>query len=315
MLPIGRASVDSAATPRSPNPPGNTSPSSISSADRYGFATHSCSSSPHKERAFTDPTNPFNRRISKGFLRTQSNDARLDPSRAGLRTKNPGKMPVAGIDYVSPKDSRERCVPHRYGNDETKLEKSIGAGGSIFNPLSSSEGITAVLGGSPNSASPMPQSWDHTILGNYLNDMKRTWSKSKPRATKLNEITCKVPTDRPCPVRSASCEPDFLSRVSAGPRRRFMNYESDSEDNYGFSRKGPVEGRSSLKSSAGFLAHEERQGPAIQPPTKGDARFEELVAHLKSALPVHRQECQALKVRSERTDGFLDTKSVVKFEI
>merc|ERR1719350_2086143 len=105
-------------------------------------------------------------------------EVRQDMSRAGLRSQDPYKMPAAGTQMVAPAESRSRCVPHRYGNQERTPcpSRAKAPKGSAADVIS---GKTETTETSSNS---------NAALGNYLNDMKRYWTKQRIQGTPSNAL-------------------------------------------------------------------------------------------------------------------------------
>lgn len=325
LIPLG--SPASSGAPATPTPmTATTAAPTPRSAKRQGLT------------AFTDPTNPSGRTNSK-HVNTSSmlREARGDASRAGGRTRNPGIMPAnLGGVQLSPKDARERLVPHRYGNDDWRPGRAAATCSVSGQPSPrghNSEGVGEALGsviGFPGwapallvkdqqQARTQQPATATSALGNYLNDMKRVGrsrravpAEPSPALRRMNDVRHKLPVEISGERRAASAE-----AAGACRQRRSANAESEGEEVYGFSKKCPVRGRSANLSPRNFLAHEE--GGASRPATpngerqnKASQRFEEVVAHMKASASTQREHFETIKTKSGSTSGLLYSESPIK---
>lgn len=252
---------------------------------------------------FTDPMNPFARTPSKAM--TKIEDARNDAGRAGARTRNPGVIPAETAAERQRGDDRlHRLVPHRYGNHEWHPSKRCpdstpNSFTSIHKSPRSSEGVAAALTTEPQLCQP-----GLSALENYLNDMKRGRHSRRaldgtPSAAlqRINNMRAQLPADREFPSRARS---HSVNRQA----------ESDQEDTYGFPRKRPVSGRWAQHSSQNLLQHTEspREPGSLRCSDRqqqADARFVEMVQHMKASIPGQRQQFELYKVRSKSSKDLL----------
>lgn len=273
---------------------------------------------------FTDPTNPFSRHVSKQITRPE--DVRGDGSRAGVRTCNPGHMPsepgsrerprTSGDDVRTPNDGRSKLVVHCYGSQNWRPGKAV-PNGSHKSPQSSDGVANLTTKSRPASAG---------YLENYLNDMKRcghslrsvpgTPSQSLQR---MNDVMTQLPAQRrETRARSLSVDQsDRKARIGL-----VAGAESESEDNYGFTRKRSVDGRWTTRSSRLDILHHENGGestPLVTPrstrQTKAEKRFEEVTAHMKAKCAENKAEGHAIKASDRSTGGLLDNESFLKYPV
>lgn len=299
--------------PASPNKLDNfpSSPTSIANACRFGFTT-SPSGSP---RSFSSP------RSSPRLVSSPTDDEyKNDTARAGLRSKNPGILRTLETETVSPAQSRVRCLPHRYGNQDWKPSKAAAVcpNNGVRSPRGTASDFTAVAVGSqyPAKFRGWTPASRNTLLGNYLNDMKKSACAKRlvvgepsPSLQKMNDRQHKLPADRwGRPVRSASCDlGGSASLIASASPRRLANEESDDEECYGFSRKRYVHGHAARSFDRNFLAHSETK---LQPSTPRrsrptNERFEELVGHMHKSSPMMKQQFRELKNKNLNTYGLL----------
>lgn len=280
--------------------------------------------------AFTDPRNPFGRPRSKqmgGLL-----DARNDASRAGNRTRDAGvltiDLPAAQIRQQGT-DVRERLVPYRYGNPEDwrpgRAAATCASTGQRSPRGCNSEGVGEALGATCGTfvgwAPAAQKDTRAAVLGNYLNDMKRAGrtrgaAPAQPSdfLQRMNNTRTMLPAEMTSQRRAASADVG----VPATPRRS-ANAESEGCAVYGFSRKRPVSGRASRPSAPDFLRHEASPAhsatPRMERQKKAEERFEEVVAHMKAATTLQKEQVQAFKERNRNSDRLLYSESVVKYAV
>jgi len=194
-----------------------------------------------------------------------------------------------------------------------------------------SEGVGSALGASSPGqysgwapAATVSQPKGSAALGNYLNDMKRkgrskraTDEKPSEFLQRMNDTMHELPAQRR-ERRSQSLDQVGKESLST-PRRNNVSAESDGEESYGFTRKRPVGGHSCRASARDFLAHEETCPQPATPRSgrhlKADQRFDEVVAYMKAASPLQKEETQSIKVRSENTHRLLYSEQVVKHAV
>jgi len=224
--------------------------------------------------SFTDPANPFARNRSKQVIKIES--LRTDLDRAGRPTRNPGVMAYEADSGDRLREDDAKSAPLRFGYTSQAYKPTKRNCECGVRPPRSSEGVAAALTSSGQSA-----------LENYLNDMKRcSASLRKVRCApsndlqRMNDERVLLPAQMPQRRgRSLSCE-----------SRR--NEESGNEENYGFSRKRSVSARWTGRTSNSDLLHHDEGGRQLslsrfeRVHSPCNARFEEIVAHLKEARPV-----------------------------
>jgi len=285
--------------------------------------------------SFTDPLNPSGRIYCKNVAASgHLQEAKADGTRAGARTRNPGVQRAdLGSERLSAKEARERCLPHRYGNQDwrpSKASPTCAVSGQRSPRGLNSEGVGELLGSAVGGSgwTPVAQKEQQqarasgsTALGNYLNDMKRSVCARRPVAgdpsgflRRMNDVRTQLPAQMTLERRSASCDLGCMRRTA------HLESEPDEATHFGFPRKKPVEGRGSSRGpQPHFLAHAE---PALQPATprspqrlKATQRFEEVVSHMKASSPAVREQLLALKAKNKTTHGMLYSESVVLYEV
>eukprot|EP00927_Polykrikos_kofoidii_P013332 TRINITY_DN15803_c0_g1_i2.p1 TRINITY_DN15803_c0_g1~~TRINITY_DN15803_c0_g1_i2.p1 ORF type:complete len:360 (-),score=46.10 TRINITY_DN15803_c0_g1_i2:107-1186(-) len=284
---------------------------------------------------FTDPSNPFNRNLSKNIVSMDS--SRGDLTRAGVRTRNPGVMihSVALERAQSADGTKSAQVPFGYSNpgDYRPQRKAFG-NGKQESPLqavvaSTSKAGTMSARGPPGKA-----------LANYLNDMKSTASSRRMQKDWGPSDVLQRMNDRKVKLTAERCD---VSREKAPPERRTepgcVPLSARGEDEKMFARKRrpsqtgttfPAAGAASGTCSPRPLSSSMSWSPGSQCDTLGgsldhaglsmskrreaslnrtqrteqaDARTEQLHNHMRHNSPGHKYNFEFIKARSVQGTG------------
>eukprot|EP00441_Pelagodinium_beii_P037900 CAMPEP_0197639810 /NCGR_PEP_ID=MMETSP1338-20131121/14318_1 /TAXON_ID=43686 ORGANISM="Pelagodinium beii, Strain RCC1491" /NCGR_SAMPLE_ID=MMETSP1338 /ASSEMBLY_ACC=CAM_ASM_000754 /LENGTH=339 /DNA_ID=CAMNT_0043212585 /DNA_START=26 /DNA_END=1045 /DNA_ORIENTATION=+ len=254
--------------------------------------------------SFTDPTNPFARNQSKAMTRVE--DVRADNHRAGVRTRNPCMIPQR--EHLG---DRPKMVAYQYGNHDWRPSKRCSE------PPSQWQGAQSPRGAGAAEALVFEPNKRHSVLENYLNDMKCCRSSLRavpgtPSADlkRMNAEVSVLPSDR----KAANSE-DWRRRSRSLSVDRSTHDESINVDVYGFARKRPGTGKWTENSPRNLLHHETRSAETAPQRSerfiKADRRFEEVVAHMKDATPAMQKQFDAFKDRNYDSTGLLFNNSPV----
>jgi len=286
---------------------------------------------------FTDPTNPFDRSLSKHITRIE--DARSENDRAGARTRNPAMVPQepgSALQRSMSEDGRHAVVAHRYSGD-WRPAKRCPDRNPATQPMSPrcSDGFSHAL----PEGSMLERSVRTRTLGNFLNDMKRgkkslrcVPAEASPSMQRMSDERVKLPAERridrtlcnygvmPGTTRFVAVSggetqpytPRIRRSFSCDPRIRETR-ENEAEYNYGFARKTEVSGRwTSRASSPDLLSHPGQDEPPCTPRRaerlmqKADERFTEMVSYMQTANPEQKLKFKNIKNNSENTAGLLN---------